>query len=67
MQLGTYKKTAACKAPENIVRLFQVQVENPIETDPLIPHPIDPLSFSFSSINKVQADQKENPVSLHSI
>ncbi len=41
-------------------------MENPIETDPLIPHPIDPLSFSFSSINKVQAAQRKNPVSLHS-
>jgi hypothetical protein len=50
----------------HLVMLGTVTLENPIETDPLIPHPIDPLSFFFSSINKVQADQRENPVSLHS-
>ena len=42
-------------------------VENPVETDPPLVHIIDPLPFSFSSGNKMQAGEMKKRSSLHSI
>lgn len=32
-------------------------MENPVETDPPLVHIIDPLPFSFSSENEIQAEE----------
>ena len=42
-------------------------VENPLEIDPLVTPLFDPLPFSFSSKNEMQADEMKNRSSLHSI
>ena len=42
------------------------RVENPLETDPIIPHLITHYS-SFHQKNKMQADEMKNRSSLHSI